>query len=200
MVRDCRSMGVMFESVRSCARMWLMQMRAAGEGSLSWEDVARGIRSILCVVVGVIALELCAHADESGRESLHVHGKIETGAMKVDLDLLRQWGVETLQTQTPFTDGEPVFTGITFARLWERIAPTGETIRARAVNDYVIEESAEQLIAMEAFLAYESDGRLLTVRDKGPFWIVFPWSRRPDLSAPGVYSLSIWQLVELEVR
>ena len=180
--------------------MRVTHLLAPEAGSSSWGDVARRICSILCVVVGVFVFALHARADEPERESLYVHGKIEVGAMNIGLDLLRQWGGETLKTRTPFTDGEPVFTGITFARLWERISPTGKTIRARAVNDYVIEESAERLIAMEAFLAYERDSRLLTVRDKGPFWIVFPWSQRPDLSAPGVYSLSIWQLVEIEVR
>jgi len=160
----------------------------------------RGVLAICTALVGWIAVAQCVHADTTTREHLHVHGKVEAGEITIDAKLLERWGSEQLKTLTPFTDGEPVFTGISFARFWEKIEPAGQVIRAVAVNDYTIEEEAERLIAMDAFIAYARDGRLLKVRDKGPFWIIFPWSERPDLLAPGVYSLSIWQLVDIEVK
>ena len=120
--------------------------------------------------------------------------------MLVGVEQLREWGTETMRTGTPFTDGESEFVGVPFARFWENIHPAGQTLRAVAANDYSIEVTARELIEKEAFVAFERDGQRLRLRDKGPYWIVFPWSRRPELKEAEVYSLSIWQLIEVEVR
>jgi len=141
-----------------------------------------------------------AYAEDSVFSTIHVHGRIRTGNLTADVEALRRLGLQTLTTKTPFTDGEPEFVGVSFARLWEMIEPTGASIRAVAADDYAIEVSAQELIEKEAFVAFEQEGRPLRLRDKGPFWLIFPWSRRPDLYASGDYSLSVWQLIELEVK
>ena len=72
-------------------------------------------------------------------------------------------------------------------------------VRAIALNEYAVEFSAGDATAKGAFLARTMDGRELTVRDKGPFWMIFPWSQRPELGTASVQALSVWQLRELEV-
>ena len=39
----------------------------------------------------------------------------------------------------------------------------------------------------------------MTVRDKGPFWIIYPFDSNPDYQSEVIYSRSIWQLNRLEV-
>jgi len=44
------------------------------------------------------------------------------------------------------------------------------------------------------------DGEPLSVRDKGPIWIVYPRDEFPELATPEVNSRWIWQLVTLDLQ
>jgi hypothetical protein len=44
------------------------------------------------------------------------------------------------------------------------------------------------------------NGEILTPRDKGPIWVVFPWSDHPELDTRQARQRSIWQLVEMTIR
>ena len=75
-----------------------------------------------------------------------------------------------------------------------RSAPEGATVRAVALNDY---ESIIPLADFERYqvlLATRIDGEQLRVRDKGPIWIVYPWSDHPELDDETTRRKSVWQL------
>jgi hypothetical protein len=40
----------------------------------------------------------------------------------------------------------------------------------------------------------------MTVRDKGPLWIVYPYDAKPEYRQELIYSRSIWQLDHIEVK
>ena len=43
------------------------------------------------------------------------------------------------------------------------------------------------------------NGGRMSVRDKGPLWIVYPFDSSEEYQAELIYSRSIWQLVRIEV-
>lgn len=43
-------------------------------------------------------------------------------------------------------------------------------------------------------LAYLLDGQPMSVRDKGPLWLVYPYDASPAFRSEVIYSRSIWQL------
>ena len=45
-----------------------------------------------------------------------------------------------------------------------------------------------------AIIAYRMNGAEISVRDKGPLWIMFPFDQKPQLKAETIYSQSVWQL------
>jgi hypothetical protein len=49
-------------------------------------------------------------------------------------------------------------------------------------------------------LALSMDGRELSLRDKGPIWIVYPRDDHKELHDPVFNSRWIWQLDRLELR
>jgi hypothetical protein len=51
-----------------------------------------------------------------------------------------------------------------------------------------------QSISAGAILAYRMNGAELSVRDKGPLWIMFPFDDKPELKSELIYSQSVWQL------
>jgi hypothetical protein len=43
------------------------------------------------------------------------------------------------------------------------------------------------------------DDRPMSVRDKGPLWVVYPFDDVPAYQSETIYSRSIWQLDRIEV-
>jgi hypothetical protein len=122
------------------------------------------------------------------------------GVAEFDLPLLEQLGLVHLRTWTPWTDGECDFEGVPAQRLMELVGATGSTVRASALNDF---ESSIPLADFERYpvlLATRVEGKPLEVRDKGPIWIVYPWSEAPELDDLPTRRKSVWQLKSLRVE
>ena len=49
-------------------------------------------------------------------------------------------------------------------------------------------------------LALKRNGEYLSVRDKGPLFIVYPYDTNVELRSPRYYGRSAWQLASLIVR
>ncbi|MEZ5935143.1 MAG: molybdopterin-dependent oxidoreductase [Alphaproteobacteria bacterium] len=141
-------------------------------------------------------------ATPKGAVILRVLGDIEhtnqDAAAVFDRDMIEALGMETLVTTTPWTDGEVTFEGVRATRLLEQLGEHGRHVLARALNDYTVEIPADDLEAKDLFLALKMDGRYLRVRDKGPIWAIYPFSRRPELNTPVYHNRAIWQLQQLE--
>ena len=84
-----------------------------------------------------------------------------------------------------------------FSTAW---VPEVPALRASALNDYTIEIPIAELRQYPVLLALDRDGQPLSVRHRGPIWLVYPWSDFPELDDRVHRQRSIWQLVELEVR
>ena len=76
----------------------------------------------------------------------------------------------------------------------------GKMATATAINDYSVEIPIEDYATYDVILATEMDGKKLTLRDKGPIWIVYPRDDHSELDDPVVNARWIWQLVELGVE
>lgn len=134
------------------------------------------------------------------RDTLRIHGQGVAKDLILDDDVLVTIGAEDLMTRTPWTEGVARFGGVPLAKILSAVGVTSGSVRAIALNDYAVEFSAEDAIAKGAFIARTMNGRELTIRDKGPFWMIFPWSARPELESASVQAMSVWQLRELEIH
>ena len=105
--------------------------------------------------------------------------------------------VVKLNTSTPWTDGNIEFEGVYIKDLVHQFGSNTKQAQATAFNDYQIQFDLADAIAKDAFVAYKRDGEFMSRRDKGPFWIIFPWTDRPELDTRAVHGLSIWQLVNI---
>jgi len=118
-----------------------------------------------------------------------LQGQVRHGRQEFLLAALKALGPEYLATVTPWTHEVQPFPGVTVARL----------LRAEALNRYGTELPPEDAATNGALLATRLDGAPMRVRDRGPLWLAFPWSQRPDLASPQVYERSIWQLRRVEI-
>ena len=139
-----------------------------------------------------------------GQVLLTISGQIRetniNGQAAFDREMLENMGMVAFETETPWTEGQVEFAGVPFDRLLDSVAPAGSIAKARAANDYSADIPLPTLRETGAILAMRLNGENMTLRDKGPLWIVFPWSQNPDLKHVEMYNCSVWQLVSLHIQ
>lgn len=120
------------------------------------------------------------------------------GEAHFDRAMLEDLGITRVVTGTPWHEPGTVFEGISAARLMAIVEPRGNTLLATAANDYHVSIPVSDLDRYSVLLALTVDGRDLTLRTKGPIWVIYP--DKTDLAPQARAERMIWQLVELEVR
>ena len=116
-----------------------------------------------------------------------------------DMDMLKAMDAETFVTTTIWTDGDQTFTGVPLNALLDAVGVDSGTLSASAINDYTVEIPVEDETTSQAIVAYMNNGEIMSVRDKGPLWIVYPYDSDDSLRAEVVFSRSIWQLDRIKV-
>lgn len=157
-----------------------------------------------CAVLGPAAAAGETLPVPSGATILTVGGLIGNrnagGEARFDIDSLRELGVETFTTSTIWTDGPRVFTGVPLDALLAAVEPSGQTLVATALNDYRVEVPVSDAARENGpILAFEIDGAPMSVRDKGPLWLVYPYDADAGLRTEVIYARSIWQLARIDV-
>jgi hypothetical protein len=118
----------------------------------------------------------------------------------LDRAMLEGLGMATIRTTTSWTDGVVEFAGPTVASVLEAVGANGTNLHAVAVNDYAVDLDADELRRYGAILAMRQDGRQLSLRDKGPLWVVLPRDQHPELMDEANNAKWIWQLRAIDVR
>lgn len=154
-----------------------------------------------CLALPAQALDL---PKPTGPVVLTVSGKIGAtngdGVARFDRAMLEKLGVTEFRTSTIWTEGKPRFTGVTLKRLMSAVEAKGTTLKASAVNNYTVEIPRADWQEDAALVAFARDGKDMTIRDKGPLWIVYPYDSAARFQSEVVYSRSIWQLDRLSVE
>ncbi|WP_240336701.1 molybdopterin-dependent oxidoreductase [Tropicibacter sp. Alg240-R139] len=140
----------------------------------------------------------------TGTPILTVTGDVQNtnadGVAEFDFDMLGTLDAVTFETSTIWTDGLQTFTGIELDDLLTLVGAEGETLKAFAVNDYAIEIPVSDAVDGGPIVAFLHNGEPMSLRNKGPLWIVYPYDSKSDYQSELIYSRSIWQLNRIEVQ
>jgi hypothetical protein len=138
------------------------------------------------------------------RPILTITGKISStnkdGAAQFDRAMLEKLGMVRIETSTPWYQGPVVFEGIRLDILMDAVGATGERVLAIALNDYTTEIPIQDFKRYGAILALKRGGEYMSVRDKGPLFIVYPFDSTPELKSQTYYGRSAWQVAQLVVK
>lgn len=100
-------------------------------------------------------------------------------------------------TITAWTQGSNSYEG---PALEQVLQGTGaKRIAMTALNHYRYELDLRPFSSYPAILAMSENGKPLTRRNKGPLWLLLPFSDRPDLKTPENEAAMVWQLVAIEI-
>ncbi len=160
---------------------------------------------VLLAFTYVLAAALPAFALDipQGRVILTVTGNISqqnaSGAAQFDLAMLEALEGREAAMETPWTEGKRSFSGPLLRSLLQAVGANGKTLVVRALNDYAAEVPSDDA-ALDVILAVRMDGEEMPVREKGPVFLVYPFDLDPGLKNEMIFSRSVWQIKEIEVR
>ena len=117
-----------------------------------------------------------------------------------DMEMLEALPSVEFTTATIWTDGPQTFRGVPLNVFLDAIEADGETISARAINDYAVSIPVSDAVDGGPIIAYRQNGNYMSRREKGPLWVVYPYDDSIDYRSEVVYSRSIWQLDRITVE
>jgi hypothetical protein len=164
----------------------------------------------LFVLFALIAYASFSSALDMGKDRpagpvvLKVSGKIGLknavdGAVFDDamLDALPQ---KSFVTETPWIKGAVKFTGPLLSDVLKVVNASGSNLKAVALNDYKINIPMEDAVKYGVILARQMDGKVMTIRDKGPLFVMYPFEKFPEIKTSVYFSRCIWQLQSIVVE
>lgn len=119
--------------------------------------------------------------------------------IQFDLPMLEALGHSEIATSTIWTDGVHKFTGVPLDTLLAAVGAGGTTVRAQALNDYTVDVPVLDARPDGPIIAYAMDGQPMSVRDKGPLWLIYPYDAKAEYKTEVIYSRSIWQLDRMDI-
>jgi hypothetical protein len=116
-----------------------------------------------------------------------------------DMAMLEGLAQHSFITKTPWFKEPRKFTGLLLRDLLSLVGAHGTTLRVSALNDYRIDIPIDDARRFDVILARLVDDRPITVREKGPLFMIYPFDSDPTLRNPLYYSRSVWQLKTIDV-
>jgi hypothetical protein len=186
-----------------------------GPHGLAGGDDARGeimfwkVRSFSACAVATACLLLSVGnafglSAPTGDVILTVVGKIgqtnADGRAEFDLAMLENLKGRITRTKTPWMEGQSEFSGPLLREVLAAVGATGKTLKVTALNDFVAYLPDKDALEHDTILATRLDGSIMSVRDKGPLFLIYPFDREPALYNEKYFARSVWQITEIEVR
>lgn len=124
------------------------------------------------------------------------------GRAAFDLTALQQLTQRKIVTATPWYSAASEFTG---PLLRDVLAAAGApasvngTLRCTALNDYRVEIPIDDMRRYGIVVAHLFNGRPMSVREKGPLFVIYPFDEQPQLRTSTYYNRCIWQLKAIDL-
>jgi hypothetical protein len=167
----------------------------------------RGVVAGLLLGIGCLAgngtesLGIAAEAETPAGTILLIDGHVAGGKPAAfDLASLKALPATRVTTVTPWTEGENLYEGVRIRDLLARIGAEGTALVAEAVDDYQSRIPMADVQDYDVIIAYAMNGKPLPRDDKGPLWIIYPYSEHSGLQKDIYFSRSVWQLNRLTVQ
>jgi hypothetical protein len=165
------------------------------------------VRSLVAgLLVGLLLATASAWALEPPKQRpvLTVSGNIQhtnrEGRALFDMAMLERLPQTTFTTMTPWEKEPITFTGPLLRDVLAAVGAQGQELRAVALNDYRVAIPASDAAQYGVIVATRIAGQPISVRARGPLFIVYPFDSDRKLQNSTYYERSIWQLVALEVQ
>ncbi len=112
----------------------------------------------------------------------------------LDLDQLRTLPQHRFTTSTPWTEAKVTFQGVLLKDLIAAVGASGTTVTLMALDDYTNSIPITDAKDDGPMLAFLMDDKTISVRDKGPLWLIYPFDDNAAYRSEETYAQSVWQI------
>jgi hypothetical protein len=149
--------------------------------------------SIVLALVGSVTFAAAAAAQELTLRWLASDGSL-IAERTLDVTGVEALPQQEIATTTPWTDGGQTFTGPSLGDLAGLVAQPVAEAQVFALNDYSATVPAEDWTERGAILAARHNGNTMEIRDKGPFWIMYPIDSSAEFDTQVYHARMVWQV------
>ncbi|PXA71078.1 oxidoreductase [Vibrio sp. 11986-1-5] len=103
-------------------------------------------------------------------------------------------------TKTPWTDGLVTFRGVSSRYILELVDKPKADIKVTALNDYWAVIPYEDIVKYNPILAVMQNKQTMSIRDKGPIWVIYPLTQYNQLNNEVLHSRMVWQVASIELQ
>ncbi|WP_052704077.1 molybdopterin-dependent oxidoreductase [Vibrio nigripulchritudo] len=135
---------------------------------------------------------------QSDRTILTVSGQVEK-SRKYSLEQIQSFPQLLITTNTPWTNEAHSYKGPTLEDILNDAKAKGSWLTLKALDKYQVTVDFERIRQFKPILAWEDNGKKMTVRGKGPLWLILPKDHHKELEAQIFNDYMIWQLVTIDV-
>ncbi len=149
----------------------------------------------------VFAFAPTARAADSGTVILTIDGATGDGkAHSFTVDDLKKLPASGFRTGTPWHDGAQQFDGVLMSDLMKAVGAKGSVLHVRTLDDYKSDVPVADFDKYKPIMAYSQNGKPMSVRDKGPLFVIYPYDSDPALRNETYYTRSPWQVYAITVE
>jgi hypothetical protein len=116
-----------------------------------------------------------------------------------DLEMLERLAGRTGEMTTPWSEAAVAYSGPYLRSVLEAAGAHGATLKVTALNDYSASIPFADAAELDTILATRANGKLLSVREKGPLFLIYPFDLDKRLFNEKYFSRSVWQIGTIEV-
>lgn len=120
--------------------------------------------------------------------------------VRFDLPMLESLPKRVIKTENPWEHGLVTYEGVLLRDVLDYVGADGQVITLTALNDYRAEIPVADARSIDVILAYKRDGEYMSVREKGPLFVVFPFTDNPKLSTEDRFAQSVWQVNKITLQ
>ncbi|KGY14113.1 hypothetical protein NM22_01240 [Vibrio tubiashii] len=116
-------------------------------------------------------------------------------------DLTTKLSETSFTTKLPWYPDKNKFTGFKVSELLEHLdIDDAFALTFVALNDYAASSRMEDILKYQPIIAYKMNDKLMKVRNKGPYWLVFNLDKNAEIDNAAYHAQMVWQIDEIVVH
>jgi hypothetical protein len=154
----------------------------------------------LCLVFALFCAPWSVAAEANpAKVILTVNGQVKSPQTfsLADLDKLPQ---KKLTVMTPWYPDAQTFEGPLLRDVLKTAGLQGKTMKLRALNDYLITVPVSDIEKYDVILASRLNGKTMSVREKGPLFVMYPFEQHEEIRKTEYFSRCAWQLKQITLE
>ncbi|MBM5573864.1 molybdopterin-dependent oxidoreductase [Deefgea sp. CFH1-16] len=125
---------------------------------------------------------------------LTVTGKSANSEVQLTAHMIAKLPQQIMTMRTAWYPTEQTFEGPLLRDVLKLVGIQSGDIKLRSLNDYTISIPVSDALQYDVIIARKRNGQLMTIRDKGPLFVIYPFHQHENLRRTEYYRRCSWQL------